>query len=152
MKEDRFLIAILASVGMLVTAALILFFARGDSNEYGSENTPEGVVRNYVIAIHNEDFEKAFGYLQHSPNKPDYQKFRQSYMGNRLDTSNLSVKITETKISGNHATVKLILTHGSTNPFQGSWSDKSSALLNLEDGHWKLTEMPYPYWGWDWYP
>jgi hypothetical protein len=151
MKQDRFLIAILVAVCILVIAALGLFFSRQDTGEYGSDDAPEGVVRNYVIAIHNEDFEKAYGYLQDSPTKPDYQEFRQSFLGARLDTSNVSVKITDTKISSDEAVVKLILTHGSVHPFQGSWSEKENALLVPQDGNWKLTEMPYPYWGWDWY-
>ena len=152
MKEDRFLIAILIAVGILVVAAVVLFFVREQFNEYGPEDTPEGVVRNYVIAIHNEDFERAYEYLQFSTKKPEYTEFLQPFLGDRLDTSNVAVSIQETKISGEEALVKLILTHGSTNPFQGSWSDKGSALLVLQNGNWKLAKMPHPYWDWNWYP
>ena len=152
MNQDRFLITILLAVGMLVVAALGLFFIRQDARRYGPEYNPEGVVRNFVIAIHDEDFERAYSYLKDSPKKPDYQDFRQPFLGARLDTSNVSVRITETNISGNEAVVNLILTHGGTHPFQGSWRDSGRALLVLEEGNWKLYQMPYPYWGWDWYP
>lgn len=151
MKQDRFLITILAAVGLLVVAALGLFFVRQNAREYGAEDNPTGVVRNYVITIYEEDFKRAYSYLQDSPDKPDYQEFRRFFLGERVDISNVSVKITDTKISGDEAVVKLILTHGGTHPFQGSWSDKGSSLLVLQDGNWKLVEMPYPYWGWDWY-
>ena len=104
-----------------------------------------------MIAIYNDEFEKAYGYLQDSANKPDYQEFRKSFLGDRLNTSNISVKITDTNITEDDAIVKLILTHGGVNPFDGSWSEKGNALLTLQDGKWKLTDMPYPYWGWDWY-
>ena len=152
MKQDRFLIAVLAAVGLLVIAALVLFFIRQDTREYAANDTPEGVVRNYVIAIHNEDFERAYGYLQDSFKKPDYTEFRQPFLGNRLNTSNVTVRITDKEISGDEAIVKLVLTHGGVQPFQGSWSDKGSAILVLQEGNWKLEVMPYPYWDWDWYP
>ena len=150
LKQDRFLIAILAAVGILVISALMVFFFRQDSHEYGSEDTPEGVVRNYVIAIHKEDFERAYSALQDAPSKPNYQEFRQPFLAGRLETSNVSVRMTETKITGDDAVVKLTLTHGGTNPFEGNWSEKRSAVLVLQNGKWKLTEMPYPYWAWDW--
>lgn len=150
LKQDRFLIAILAAVGVLVISALVVFFFRQDSHEYGSEDTPEGVVRNYVIAIHKEDFERAYNALQDAPDKPTYQEFQQPFLAGRLDTSNVSVRMTETKITGEDAIVKLTLTHGGTTPFDGTWREKRSAILVLQNGDWKLTEMPYPYWAWDW--
>lgn len=150
LKQDRFLIAILVAVGILVISALVVFFFRQDSQAYGSDDTPEGVVRNYVIAIHKEDFESAYNALQDSPGKPNYQEFRQPFLAGRLDTSNVSVRIKETKITGNDAVVKLTLTHGGTYPFQGNWSEKGNAILVFQNGSWKLTEMPYPYWAWDW--
>ena len=64
MKQDRFLIALLAAVGILMITAVGLFFVRQDTRDYGTEDTPEGVVRNFVLAIHNEDFEKAVFYLR----------------------------------------------------------------------------------------
>jgi len=151
MKQDRFLIAILAAVGILMIVALGLFFTRQGSREYGVDDTPEGVVRNYVIAITNEDFERAYSYLQDSPQKPAFSEFRQPFLVTRLDTSNVSTRMTDTKIASDEAIVKLILTHGGTQPFQGSWSEPGSAILVLQNGNWKLTEMPHPYWGWDWY-
>ncbi len=151
MKQDRFLIAILAIVGILMIVALGLFFIRQGSREYGADDTPEGVVRNYVIAISNEDFERAYSYLLDLPVKPDYPEFRQPFLVSRLETSNVSVRMTDTNIASDEAIVKLILTHGGTQPFQGSWSEPGSAILVLQNENWKLTDMPYPYWEWDWY-
>lgn len=151
-KQDRFLVAIVAAVGLLVITALVLFFIRQDERGYGAGDTPESVVRNYIIALHDEDFQKAHGYLLDSPQKPDYQEFLQPFLAGRLDLSNITVRTTETFISDDEASVKLILTHGSSNPFEGSRHEEGSASLVLQQGSWKLDEMPYPYWGWDWYP
>ena len=148
MKQDRFLFAILAVVLLLVIAALVVFFLRQDALEYGPEDTPEGVVRNYLIAIHREDFERAYGYLQETPEKPDYQEFRQSFLGNRLRANNVSAKINETEISGDEAIVAITITHGGTDPFEGTWNNTASALLVLQANQWKLIKMPSPYWGW----
>ena len=150
LKQDRFLIAILAAVGILVISALLVFFLRQGSDEYGSEDTPEGVVRNYILAIHKEDFESAYKALQDDPDRPSYQEYQQSFLAGRLDTSNVSVRITEAKITGDNAVVKLILTHGGNRFLDGSWSEKGSAVLVLQNGNWKLVEMPYPYWAWEW--
>jgi archaellum component FlaF (FlaF/FlaG flagellin family) len=150
MKQDRFLIAILVAVGILVVAALLVFFLRQDSEAYGADDTPQGVVRNYIIAIHQGDFERAYQALQDTPDKPSYQEFQQPFLANRLDTSNVSVRITNTNTSSDNAVVNLILTHGGTGLFDGSWSEHGSAILVQQNGSWKLVEMPYPYWNWEW--
>ena len=150
MKQDRILIAILAAVGMLVVAALLVFFLRQDSQTYGAEDTPQGVVRNYIIAIHQEDFERAYKALQDVPDKPSFQEFQQGFLSLRLDPSNVSVRLTDTRISDDNAVVKLILTHGGNRLFNGSWNEQGSAILVLQNGNWKITGMPYPYWAWEW--
>ncbi|MBW2589509.1 MAG: hypothetical protein JRD71_02105, partial [Deltaproteobacteria bacterium] len=64
MKKDRFLIGILVGIGVLITAALVVFFTRqGDGQTYMQESTPDGVVHNYVLALQQGDFQKAYGYL-----------------------------------------------------------------------------------------
>lgn len=152
MKQDHFLIAILLAIGLLVVSALVIFFSQQENLEYGEEDTPEGVVRNYLIAIYREDYEQAFSYLQDLENKPDYQDFRLAFLGSRLDTSDISAKISGTEIMRDEAIVALKITHGGTDPFQGTWSNNESALLVLQAGQWKLAQMPYPYWDWEWYP
>jgi len=150
MKKDRFLFAILGFIGLIVIVALVLFFLRQDADKYGSDDTPEGVVRNYVIALYENDFERAYGYLQETDTKPDYFEFQKTFLGGRLEISNVSVKISKVEIFGDEAIVQLIVTHGGTDPFQGTRNNNESALLTLQEGGWKITEMPHPYWGWDW--
>ena len=55
MKQDRFLIGILIGIVILVVAALTVFFTRKDNLIYVTEETPEGVVQNYVVALHKRD-------------------------------------------------------------------------------------------------
>ena len=63
MKQDRFLTGILVGIAVLVATALVVFFIRQDTQSYVAEDAPEGVVHNYVLAVLNDDYEKAYGYL-----------------------------------------------------------------------------------------
>jgi hypothetical protein len=44
-RGDRFLLAILVAIGVLVVLAVVLFYTRGGTGDYGLEDTPEGVLR-----------------------------------------------------------------------------------------------------------
>ena len=84
MKQDRFLIGILVGIGVLVVLALGLFFTRQDTQEYQTDDTPEGVVHNYVLALYRGDHEKAYGYLAEGENKPSYNEFREPFFNHYL--------------------------------------------------------------------
>lgn len=152
MKQDRFLIGILVFIVLLVAVALGLFYTRQDTQTYGPEDSPEGVVRNYVIAVQNMDFERAYTYLAERDTKPSYDFFRKAFLNHELDTTNAAVQIGSTRnINDGEAVVDIILVYSSSDPFSRSWSDNQRANLIKQDGSWKLSNMPYPYWGWEWY-
>jgi hypothetical protein len=152
MKQDRFLTGILIFIVLLVAVALGLFFLRQDTQTYGPEDSPAGVVRNYAIAVQNMDFKRAYTYLAEKDAKPSYENFRKAYINRELDTSNAAVQIGNTRnISDSEAIVDVTLVYSSSDPFSNSWSDTQNASLIKQDGSWKLTSMPYPYWGWEWY-
>jgi len=152
MKQDRFLIGILVFIGLLVITALVLFFVRQDIPQYGPEDTPEGVVRNYALAVHQRDFARAYGYLAELDDKPTYDSFVQAFLSNQLDTSNNALQVGETQtLGGEEAWVTVTVLYGSSGPFSDRWSSSETARLVLQNGAWKITYLPYPYWGWDWY-
>ena len=64
MKQDRFLIVILGFILFLVVIAVGLFFIRQEPQTYGPEDSPEGVVRNFVLALQADDYSRA---IQLSP-------------------------------------------------------------------------------------
>ena len=71
MKQDRGLLIILSVIAILIVVSLVLFFIRQDDQQtYQPEHTPEGVVHNYVLALHQGDFQRAYGYLQDTDEKP----------------------------------------------------------------------------------
>ncbi|MBT3392334.1 MAG: hypothetical protein HN413_18200 [Chloroflexi bacterium] len=151
MKQDRALLGILGVIIILVIVSLALFFLRGGELEYGPEDTPEGVVRNYVLALHKEDYERAYGYLQSEDHKPTLAEFRQDIISAAWELDNNGLQIGAVDIQENEAVVRLTITHGGTAPFESTWNESNDAWLSLQAGAWKLTYMPYPYWGWGWY-
>ena len=70
MKQDCFLTGILIGIGVLIVAALVVFFTRQSQPTYSGQNTPDGVVHDYVLAILNKDYPKAYGYLADLDHKP----------------------------------------------------------------------------------
>ena len=151
MKQDRFLMSILGFIGLLVIVALVLFFTRQEPQSYRSDETPEGVVWNYILAIQNEDFKRAYGYLQDADKKPGYAAFQQMLIGPGMDISQSGVQIGVARQTDDEATVELTIIHGGSGPFNQGWDENASAWLILQEGQWRIMSMPYPYWGWDWY-
>ncbi len=152
MKQDRFLLGILIFIGLLIVAALTLFFVRQDTQTYGAEDTPEGVIRNYALALQNRDFQRAYGYLAEKENKPTFDYFRQAFLSRQLDVSGTALQVGAVEYMDNgEALVTVTVLYASTGPFSEGWNSTETATLTLQDGVWKITYMPYPYWGWDWY-
>jgi hypothetical protein len=149
MKQDRFLLAILGGISVLVIAALILFFARQGILEYGSDNTPESVIRNYILALENEDFSRAYNYLSEEE-RPEYEGFLQVFIGTDPTRQRTSVRIGEAHPAGDRTLVDLTLIHQSSAPFQDAYYEETTASLVKEGDRWVIVQMPYPYWNWDW--
>lgn len=152
MKKDRFLLGILIGIGILAVLALVLFFARKDATlAYGPDDTPEGVVRNYVVAVFKRDYEKAYSYLAEKQDKPTLEQFRESFLQNMVNPENAGVDIGETEISGDQAFVSVYIQYGSGDPFSPGYRNEERAVLVKQAGQWKLTQMPGNFWAWDWY-
>ena len=152
MKQDRFLIGILVGIALLVLIALGLFITRKGEQDYGPDDTPQGVIRNYVLALEKGEFQRAYGYLYDAQDKPDLEQFRQSFLTNRLDTSGVALQIGQVREVGAEAIVELVVIHGGSGPFNDVYRENTRALLEMDStGAWKIVNLPYPYWNWDWY-
>ena len=151
MKQDRFLVGILVGIGVLVVVALGLFFTRQDTQEYVSDDTPEGVVHNYSLAVYREDYEKAYGYLGDAKNKPTFSEFQKAFFNHYVDPRNVGLEVGESKIAGEEAFVTLYLISNTSDPFSSSYRGTETAHLENQKGQWKLLQMPYNFWSYDWY-
>ena len=153
MKQDRFLTGILIGIGILVIAALAVFFIRRDTQTYVEGDTPEGVVHNYVVAILNKDYEKAYGYLADLDNKPTFDEFRNSFVTGILgNPGNAAVDIGDPEVTGENATVEVAMIFNPSDPFSTGYRDVQNAILVQQGGEWKITAMPtYYLWDFNWY-
>lgn len=151
MKQDRFLMGILIGIGVLVVVALTLFFTRQDKQTYMEGDSPEAVVFNYALALTEKDYQKAYGYIAESKNKPTYQVFRQSFFGGMVSPVNVGVDVGTARIEGNEAIVDVTLIYPSSDPFSSGYSNNDQALLLRQNGEWKLSSMPYNFWDYNWY-
>lgn len=151
MKQDRFLVGILVGIGALVIIALALFFTRQDQQEYIADDAPEGVVHNYALALYRDDYEKAYGYLAEADNKPTYNDFRQAFFNRYVDPNNAGLELGEVEIVGEEAYVTVFLIYNSSDPFSSGYRNTEAAHLEKQNGEWKLLQMPYNFWLYDWY-
>lgn len=73
-STDKFLIGIIAGAVLLVGIAFTVAFIRPKPS-YQPEDTPEGVAHNYLFALQQGDYKRAYGYLSSSltgyPASPD---------------------------------------------------------------------------------
>lgn len=59
---DKFLVGIVAGALLLVAVVLGVLFTRPQVG-FVSDDTPEGVVQNYLLALQQEDSSRAYGYI-----------------------------------------------------------------------------------------
>lgn len=153
MKQDRFLTGILVGIAVLVVVALVIFFIRKDTQSYIPEDAPEGVVHNYVLAVLNDDYKKAYSYLADLNNKPTYEQFRNAFIQGLVNPNNSSVDIGSSEVDGDIASVEVAMIYNPSDPFSTGYRDVQRALLVKQGSAWKLTYMPYYYfWDGNWYP
>lgn len=151
MKQDKFLTGILVGIGALIALALALFFLRQDRRDYLPEDAPEGVAHNYVLAVLDKDYEKAYGYLADLKYKPTYEEFRQSFLNGMVNPGDMGLDIGEAEIHGDEAVVNVTIYYSYSDPFSTRAGYPETALLVEQDGAWKVSKMPGNFWDWNWY-
>jgi len=151
MKQDRFLIGILIGIGVLILLALVLFFTRQENRDYVADNTPDGVVHNYVLAVLNKDYQKAYGYLADIEHKPTYEEFRQSFFNGMVNPGDVGVDIGSVETNNDEAVVSLFIYYSNTDPFSSRYASEDRALLVKQNGEWEMNSMPYNFWDYNWY-
>lgn len=81
---DKFLIGIVIGVIILIGAAITVALLRPEPT-FQSEDTPEGVAHNYLLALQQKDYERAYGYL--SPSLEGYPDSVETFIDNIDDYS-----------------------------------------------------------------
>lgn len=149
MKNDRFLLGILMFIIVLVVAALALYFTGGSEQAYLPEDTPEAIVHNYVLALTQSEYVKAYEYLATGEDHPTVAEF-QRFFAQTEPIQNAGLRVGDAELIEDQAIVRLTVTWGSGGPFDSGYASEDSALLILEEGAWKIQQMPYPFWEYGW--
>ncbi|MBL8063031.1 MAG: hypothetical protein JNK32_08445 [Anaerolineales bacterium] len=151
MKQDKFLTGILIGIGVLILLALALFFTRQDKREYRADDSPDGTAHNYILAVINKDYEKAYSYLADLEHKPTYEEFRQSFLNGMVNPGDVGVDVGEAEVHGDEASVSLTMYYSYSDPFSSRYGSPDQALLTEQNGEWKISSMPYNFWDYSWY-
>lgn len=154
MKTDRFLLFLLIGIGVLVLLAVGLFLARsGAQQAYGDESIPEGVLRNYVIAVQKQDYARAYAYLSDTTQgKPTLAAFQQSMISMQTEMLRTGVEIGAAQLNDDGTgVIPVTLIHNVEGVFSTPYRDAQSVTALREGGDWKITHIPYPYGDYGWY-
>jgi len=112
-KTDKILIGIVAGIVLLVVVAFVVALSN-PKPAYQAEDTPEGVAFNYLFALQQKDYERAYGYLSRSiagyPRDADAftdDIRRYSWTFSRLEDSSITLEVESSVITGKRADVKI---------------------------------------------
>jgi hypothetical protein len=144
---DKFLAAIVAGIVLLVVVVFLVVLLRPEP-EYRAEDTPEGVVHNYLLALQKGDYERALGNLPssvlHEPN--DVDEFIEdmgdcSWRFRDLDRDT-SLIVLSAKVRGDRAEVQIKQTvFYSGDLFNSDLSESEFEMtLKQQNGGWKLVD------------
>lgn len=137
-KNDRFLISIVAGAGILLVAAF-LFASLRPNPGYRVDDSPENVVHNYLLAMEDRDYARAYTYL--SPDlkgyPPDLDTFIQDTERNswnfRRDVDH-SLSVQSSRVVGEETLVIVRLVEYYNNLPFGSQPNTSTFTMRLKPG------------------
>jgi hypothetical protein len=162
--QDRFLLYILIGIAALMALAVGLLATRQAVPAYGPEDTPVGVAQNYATALILNDFDRAFRYVAGPPGVqvedaanvpaglPDQAHFRLFFMTEaRGQFANTGLQVGDVLYqTADTAVVNVTMVRTSESLFRSASRDAQQMQLQLQNGSWKITLAPYPFWNYAW--
>jgi hypothetical protein len=150
MKNDRFFVFLLIGIAIIVVISFVFVLSNQKQASYIADDTPEGVVNNYLLAWVKNDYATIEKYLVDDANKPNTKEIMDAIQYNSY-VEEIGVTIEETIINEDTASVT-ILTINSSSAYDTRRRDSNQVIkLVKQDGDWKVSEAIYPFWNWDWY-
>ncbi|NTU79241.1 MAG: hypothetical protein HGA45_07530 [Chloroflexales bacterium] len=155
MKQiDRFLLAIIAGVVVLVVIALTLALTRTPQG-YLPETTPGGVAHNYLLALKQRDDARAYGYL--SPALKGYPATVDDFAADidryswGFSRDSATISVGDERITGERAVVTINETRFYAGGLFGSsqYTTSFSVTLHRQGDAWKILSAD-SYWAACW--
>ena len=148
-RTDRFLIGIVVGVVIVIVVTFIITLLKPKPT-YQSEDRPEGVAYNYLLALQKGEFERAYGYL--SPSLPgcphdafEFQEEVEDYSWYFYGIANATLAVDDFKIMGDRASVTI----RETSFYEGGLFESSQRMityeikLRRENGEWKISDSDH---------
>jgi hypothetical protein len=146
---DRNLKYFLTALIILGGLAVGAFFIKARQTDYLSDNTPEAVVHNYLLAVQRKDAAMLQRLLLPTEDTPSASDVAAALAGGEVSLADISVQILDAQLLGDQALVTLKF-WANNGLFDGGYSYQEIARLQQVDGRWYVTQMPYPIWSWNW--
>lgn len=153
-STDKFLIGIVVGVALLVAVAFVLALRR-PKPAYQPESSPQGVAHNYLLALRQHEYARAYGCL--SPDLPHYpatlDQFTEDVRQNRwsFDFESNSLAVESARVTGVRAEVTVRKSVSPRGEIFDSRLYASTFAMRLKQVHgaWKLTGAD-EYWYTQW--
>ncbi len=150
-SSRRWLVLFAIVIGVLVIATVFLvLLTKGNKVTLLPEDSPQGTVQRYLVAIQENDYQKAFGYLSFSPTDKITTYNDWLMMVGPQASSQAVWKATLGKITvnGNNATVEVTIDTARPGGLFGNsqYSQFIIFLLAKTANAWFITSPTYIYW------
>ncbi len=152
-SADKFLIAIVAGVILLVMVAFIVVLNQPQPG-YQEDHTPEGVIYNYLLALQQEDFARAYGYL--SPSLAGYPPTLTQFIGDisanpwqfGLEGDQKAFMVNQAALFDHEAVVTVELTQFRSGGLfdNGTYTETSRFTLTRSGEAWRIAGGDYSFW------
>ena len=152
-SSRRWLIIFATVIGILVIATVSLVLLTKESEVVTlPEDSPQGVVQRYLIAIQENDYQNAYNYLSFDPSQEikSYDDWLRMMIGRPQISNQTAWKATLGEITqnGDSATVEVAIdTFRPGGSFVDPlYSQQIFFQLSKIDGKWLITSPTYIYW------
>lgn len=144
--STKFLIGIIIGIVLLVIVAFSVVLLRSEPT-YQDDTTPDGAAHNYLLAIQNQDYERAFTYIpEQYPNPKDAEDMAYTIAQDlgRFDMdSDFSLAVESVKMRGDEravVTMRKTTFYNSGLMGSGQYTRTFTLTMRLEEGIWKVSD------------
>jgi hypothetical protein len=148
-SSSRWLLAFGATIGVLVIVAIVLVLTMPTpETRLLPENTPEGIVQRYFLALKTGDYIKAYSYLIPPPSeKYPYQEWSGPFSSSG-EKPEWQARVVKSAVSDSEATVDVVVdVFRPGGPFDNPVrTNQITFFLKKEGTSWKITSPTYVGW------
>ena len=147
--SNRWLLIFGAAIGVLVIVAIVLVLTLpAKEAPLLPEDTPQGTVQRYLLALEAEDYARAWSYLSPpASEKLTYEDWR-SPLVRSGERPGMKVTLAKSTVTGNEARVEVIVdVFRPSGPFDNPVSTNHITFVLTKQGtSWKITSPTYVWW------